>query len=271
VAHNGLRLAVGTLTVVPVRPPTVVDRSVARRAMLLAPVAALGPAVAAMVVCLLGSPLGVPPLVVGALAVGALGLASRGLHLDGLADTADGLAASHDRERALVVMHSGDVGPAGAVTLAVAAIAQAGSIGALVGSWRGAVLVAAAVVGSRGVLAMCCATAVPSARPTGLGATVAGTVPVAAAVATALLVAAGTSLVGMVAGLPWWRGAVAVLVGLAAAGVLLLRCVRRLGGVTGDVLGACVEVALTAGLVVLALTGPSVVSGCGSGCARRAV
>jgi adenosylcobinamide-GDP ribazoletransferase len=32
----------------------------------------------------------------------------------------------------------------------------------------------------------------------------------------------------------------------------VLRCVRRLGGVTGDVLGACVEVAFTAALLVLA-------------------
>jgi adenosylcobinamide-GDP ribazoletransferase len=43
----------------------------------------------------------------------------------------------------------------------------------------------------------------------------------------------------------------AVLAGWAAAAVLVLGCVRRLGGVTGDVLGAAVEVAVTACLVVL--------------------
>jgi len=39
----------------------------------------------------------------------------------------------------------------------------------------------------------------------------------------------------------------------AAAAVLLRRCVTRLGGVTGDVLGGCVEVAVAAALVVLAV------------------
>lgn len=250
-AHNGLRLAFGTLTIVRVAAPTVVDRRVARRAMLLAPLTAVVPALVALAVCLVAPMLGVAPLATGALAVGGLALSSRGLHLDGLADTADGLAASYDRERALAVMRSGDVGPAGVVTLVVVALAQAGSIAVLTQSWRGAVLVAAAVIGSRSVLAMCCATGIASARPTGLGATVASTVPVPAAVALALAAVVGMALVALAMGAPWWLGALANAVGLGAAGLLLGRCVRRLGGVTGDVLGACVEVALTAALVVL--------------------
>ncbi len=250
--HNGLRLSIGTLTVLRVPPPTVVDRAVAGRAMQLAPVAALVPAAAAAVVVLAGWWAGTPPLVTGALAVGALALASRGLHLDGLADTADGLASGYDRERALAVMRSGDVGPAGAATLLVVVVTQAAAVGALAAGWRGALVVAAAVVASRGALAVCCVPGVPSARPHGLGATVAGSVPVSRAVAATTV---STSVLGVVvalAGLPWWSGPLAVLLGLGAVGVLLRRCVRRLGGVTGDVLGACVEVALTTSLVVLA-------------------
>jgi adenosylcobinamide-GDP ribazoletransferase len=68
----------------------------------------------------------------------------------------------------------------------------------------------------------------------------------------AVAAAVGAALVLVLAGLPWWRGPVVVLAAFAAAAVLLRRCVTRLGGVTGDVLGACVEVALTAALVVLA-------------------
>ncbi len=251
-AHNGFRLSFGTLTVLRVPPPTVVDPAVAGRAMLLAPVAALVPAAAAAVVVLAGWWAGAPPLVSGGLAVGAVALASRGLHLDGLADTADGLASGYDRERALAVMRSGDVGPAGAATLLVVLLPQAAAVAALAAGWRGVILVAAAVVASRGALAVCCVPGVPSARPQGLGATVAGTVPVRWAAAATAVSASGLGVVADLAGLPWWSGPLAVLLGLGAAGVLLRRCVRRLGGVTGDVLGACVEVALTTSLVVLA-------------------
>jgi len=250
--HNGFRLSVGTLTVLRVPAPTVVDRAVAGRAMVLAPVAALVPAVAAAVVVLAGWWAGTPPLVTGALSVGALALASRGLHLDGLADTADGLASGYDRERALAVMRSGDVGPAGAATLLVIVLTQIAAVAALAAGWQGALVVAAAVVASRGLLAVCCVPGVPSARRQGLGATVAGTVPVPWAVAATAVSAAVLGVVVALAGLPWWSGPLAVLLGLGAAGVLLRRCVRRLGGVTGDVLGACVEVALTTSLVVLA-------------------
>ncbi len=50
-----------------------------------------------------------------------------------------------------------------------------------------------------------------------------------------------------------WPGLAVVAAGLLAAEALLRRCRRRLGGVTGDVLGACIEVSLTASLVLAAL------------------
>jgi adenosylcobinamide-GDP ribazoletransferase len=149
---DSARLALGTFTVVPVPPPTSVGSAVAGRAMLLAPLAALVPALTAAVGFAVGS-LVLPPLVVGALTVGLLGLASRGLHIDGLADTADGLASGHDRERALAVMRAGNTGPAGSLTLVVVVLIQAASVAALPPSWRGAMVLAAAVVVSRSVLA----------------------------------------------------------------------------------------------------------------------
>ncbi|MFP5336801.1 MAG: adenosylcobinamide-GDP ribazoletransferase [Actinomycetes bacterium] len=245
--RDGLRLAVGTLTVLPVHAPGRVDARVAGTAMVLAvvPGALLG-ALAAAVVAASGA-LGGDPLVSAVAAVGAVALATRGLHLDGLADTADGLAAAYDRSRALAVMRRGDTGPAGVVVLVLVLLAQVVALAAAVaeqGTARGAATACVAVLGSRAVLAGACARGVPAARPEGLGSTVAGTVPRTAAVAVAAVVVA----VAAVAGLP-----VAVLAGWVAAAVVVARCVRRLGGVTGDVLGAAVETALTATLVVATL------------------
>jgi adenosylcobinamide-GDP ribazoletransferase len=54
-----------------------------------------------------------------------------------------------------------------------------------------------------------------------------------------------------IGGSAWWWGALAVLVAGLAVAVLLTRCVRRFGGITGDVMGASIEIALLALLVVL--------------------
>ncbi|GGL85164.1 adenosylcobinamide-GDP ribazoletransferase [Nakamurella endophytica] len=252
VVVDGLRMAAGTFTAVPVRPPSRVDRPVARAAMLLAGPATVPLGVVTGLVCWAGVRLGLPSLLVAVLAVGVLALGDRGLHLDGLADTADGLAASYDRERALAVMRRGDTGPAGVVAVVLVLAAQlAGAAAVLHRPW-GAVLLAVAVCVSRWWVLPGCTRNVPAARTGGLGAAVAGSVPLPATVA--VLVAAGALLAAAAAltGLPWWRGALGAVLATVAAGAVVLRCRRRLGGVTGDVLGASVEVALAALLVPLA-------------------
>lgn len=245
---DALRMAVGTLTVVPVKPPGVIDRRVAAGAMVLAPVAVLPLAVLAAAVVLVP----VPPLVSAALAIGVLALGTRGLHLDGLADTSDGLAASYDRERALAIMRRGDSGPSGVAALALFLIVQCGALSGAIGAGRGVAAVAVAVLAGRCVLSACCARGVPAARPEGLGATVSGSVPVPVAAVVFLLAAGLAALVPeWLLGWPWWRGPLAVMIGYSCAGLLCVRCIRRFGGVTGDVLGACVETAFTAALVTL--------------------
>jgi adenosylcobinamide-GDP ribazoletransferase len=249
VGVDSLRMAVGTLTAVPVPAPRVIDRRVAGGAMVLAPLAVVPLAVAAGLIVWGGQSLGLPALVSAGLAIGAVALGSRGLHLDGLADTADGLSASYDRERALTIMRKGDSGPSGVATLVFVLIVQCGALAGAISAGHGIVAAAVGVLAGRCALSFCCARGVPSARPEGLGATVAGSVslPLAGLV---FVVAAG--LAGLAPGLPWWRGTAAVTVAYLVAGVLLLRCVRRLGGITGDVLGGCVEVAGLAAFVALA-------------------
>lgn len=248
---DGLLLAVGTLTAVRVPAPGLIDRRVAGAAMAWAPVAVLPLAGLAAVVGALGHWL--PAGLAAALLVGSLALATRGLHLDGLADTADGLAASYDRDRALTIMRRGDTGPAGmaAVVLVLAVqITAAAGVLAHPGGW---LPVAVAVAASRLALWPACATWLPAARPEGLGATVAGTLPRAvgflAPVVAAVLVAGGAALSGR----PWWIGLLAAGLGTVGVAAVLVRCRRRLGGVTGDVLGAVVETALAALLVGLAV------------------
>lgn len=233
-----LRLAVGTLTALPTGAVPRVTAGTARGAMLLAPLAAvpLGATVAAVLWA--GSLLSLPSMAVAFAALGALALGSRCLHLDGLADVADGLTASYDRERSLAVMKGGTVGPAGAVALVVVLGVQAGALTAYVGDWTEAALAGLLVCASRAALWIACAEPVPPARPDGLGVTFTRTVPTPVAVAGWLVLAA------LAAAAEPWRGPLTVLVAGMAVVLLVRRAVRRLGGVTGDVFGAAIEVAL---------------------------
>lgn len=245
----GLRLAVGLLTVVPVRPPEVIGRREARSAMLLAPLAVLPVALAAGLVGWLAVWLGLPGPLAGLLAVAALALGTRAMHLDGLADTTDGLGAGMDAARALDIMRRGDIGPMGTVALILALGMQAVAAGAILGRPFGWLQLTILVCFSRAALAFGCAAGLPAARPDGLGALVAGSVPVAAAVVSCLAWLAVAAGAGFLAGQPVWLPLVASVVAAVACCWLVARCVRRFGGITGDVLGALVEVAATVLLV----------------------
>lgn len=248
---SGLRMAVGTLTAIPVRRSIEVTRPVARAAMLLAPLAVLPLGLLVAGIGWAGRAVGLPPLVSAVLAVGAAALGCRGLHLDGLADTADGLAASYRRDRALAVMRSGDTGPAGLATTVLVLLAQVAALAAVLGRPWGPLLAGVCWCVSRAALALACRSGVPAARTEGLGAAVAGTVPAVAVIGLWLGGLAALSGAGAIAGHPWWQGLlVGALAGLAVL-VVLRRCVSRVGGITGDVLGAVVEICLAVLLVGL--------------------
>lgn len=253
---DAVRLSVGTLTAVPVPPPGVVDRRAGGRAMLLAPAVGLGLGATLAVAAWAGARAGLAPLPVAVAVLGLSALLTRGLHLDGLADTADGLSASYDRARALDVMRRGDVGPSGVATVVIVLLLQAALLAQTLsgnGNGRAPLLVVLAWTASRLGLTVACLRGIPAARPDGLGATVAGAVGRVAAGVVVLAVALAAAGLAQLAGLPVAQGVAAALAGPAAAGLLVLRARRRLGGVTGDVLGACAETSLTASLAVLCL------------------
>jgi adenosylcobinamide-GDP ribazoletransferase len=253
---SGPRLALGLLTIVPVGSPRT-DRVSARAAVLWMPAVglALGLAVAAALYGLRVL-IGPAPIFQGVLAVTLLAVATRATHLDGLAGTVDGLGNARPAGPALEVMRRSDSGPFGVVALVLTLLLQAAALGHVVAEHRISSALVTAVVAGRLTLVWACRRGVPAARPDGLEALVADTVPTPAAVVLSALVLAGAATAGWLDESGGWRGAVfaagAVVAALAVAGLLLRRCVRRFGGVTGHVLGACVELGQTAALLIAA-------------------
>ncbi|MGY4920172.1 adenosylcobinamide-GDP ribazoletransferase [Streptomyces sp. 900116325] len=252
---HGIRFAFGTLTVLPVRV-TRWDREAARAGMLCAPLAGLVVGLSAAVPGALLLLFGSGPLLAAVASAAVPAVLTRGLHLDGLADTADGLGSGKPAQDALRIMKQSDIGPFGVITLLFVLLAQVAVLHQLYGQdWAyGAMAAVVAGVTARLALTLASRQGVPPARPEGLGAAVAGTVPLRAAAGAAAVVVAACAGAGAVFGgyAPLHQG-LAVLGGLALAQVLLRHCVRRFGGVTGDVFGAVAEVAATGALVGLAL------------------
>lgn len=152
---DALRFAFGTLTVLPVRV-TRWDRAAARGGMLCAPLAGLVVGLCAAAVGAALLVLGAGPLLaaVGTAAVPAV--LTRGLHLDGLADTADGLGSAKPAEDALRIMKQSDIGPFGVITLLFTLLAQVAALAELYADgWaRGAVAATVAAVTARGALTL---------------------------------------------------------------------------------------------------------------------
>ncbi|MEU6425463.1 adenosylcobinamide-GDP ribazoletransferase [Microbispora sp. NPDC046973] len=309
------RFAVGTLTILPVRPVEA-GRVVVGRAMALAPFVGVLLGLAGAVVLVAAGSLSGSPLLGAVLAVGALAWLTRALHLDGLADLADGLGSGKPSDGALEVMKRSDIGPFGVVTAVIALLVQVAALsrGDAV-AW--VALVTAAVTG-RLAVTWACREGVPPARPTGLGALVAGTVRRGAAIGATLASAVVVAVLALVAAIgapafcvpaaggtrvvldlaalfpvgfdrlsndygyptsanggtlgaglrstgllshltvdPYLLAPAGLLLamaaGLGAAALLRRRAVRRLGGVTGDVLGALVETATTVTLLAAVL------------------
>jgi adenosylcobinamide-GDP ribazoletransferase len=178
---------------------------------------------------------------------------TRALHLDGLADVADGLGSAKPRTQALEIMKRSDIGPFGVASLVLLLALQIACVAAAYGHHRGGLAVIVAAVAGRLAVTLACTPRVPSARPDGLGAWVAGTVRTRTAAIVAALCVAGAGGLGYVRGASGaLLAAAAVVVGVACAMALLTRCIRRFGGITGDVLGALVETATAGALLVLA-------------------
>ncbi|WP_231706870.1 adenosylcobinamide-GDP ribazoletransferase [Tsukamurella sputi] len=239
---------VAWMTVLPVPgslQPSPVTRADGARIIALVPLA--GALVGALVGAVAWSAhaAGLPTVLVGALAVGAAALLTRGMHLDGFADCVDGLGSYGPPERAREIMRQGTVGPFGAAALVLLLIAESAAIGGLAD--RGAWLAIGLAVGASRVAAVLgCRRGWSPSNPDGFGALTAGTQgPIPQAVWAILSLAVA---VPAVPGLPW-QGPLAVAVALLLATLTMRHCVRRFGGVSGDVLGFGIEISTVVALI----------------------
>ncbi|WP_026926079.1 adenosylcobinamide-GDP ribazoletransferase [Granulicoccus phenolivorans] len=247
--RDGLRLAVGTLTVLPTR--VIPSRGIAGYAMALAPIAVLPLGGLAALVAALGSWARLPGLLTGLLVLGAIVLGTRAMHVDAVADVADALGGGWTPERAREILKRGDVGPMGVTALLLLLGCQAVAIGELAGTGAfGWILIGATVVLSRSALAWSARVGLPAMPGSSLGALMAETLPRWAGAAWTLLAAGALAALGRPAGLAWWQGpAAAVLAAVVCWGFTGL-CRRRFGGINGDVMGAGIELSWLALLLV---------------------
>lgn len=185
------------------------------------------------------------PLLAALAATATLALVTGALHLDGLADSADGLFGGGDVARRLEVMRDPRLGSFGTVAIVLVLFGEVGAIASISPGKAVAGLVIAGALSRLAMLAVI--TLVPYVRTSGLG---------VAAVDSShrgFDLALGSAFAVVASLLDWPRALLALcLVALTATTVVMLAR-RRLGGATGDVYGATAELCLLAALIAFAV------------------
>jgi len=235
-----LRLALGLLTRLPL--PGTPDMTRGAAAAWAWPLAGLVPAGLAALAIWLASGLGAG--VAAALGLAVSVMVTGALHEDGLADTADGLWGGWTAERRLEIMKDSRIGTYGVIALVLALLARWSLIAGLVGTGAALPVLLAAGMLSRVLMVALMAWMAP-ARPGGLSRTV-GRPPMQAAwvggsiaLILALVLCGGAALWALLAALTLAAG-----MGRIAS--------AKIGGQTGDILGASQQLAEIAALAVLA-------------------
>jgi adenosylcobinamide-GDP ribazoletransferase len=166
-----------------------------------------------------------------------------GLHMDGLADTADGFFSVRSREKMLEIMRDSRIGTMGVLAIFFVVALKVAALLPLPTPFRQETIILMPLAGRSAILFMM--TALPYARPEGglAGIFITKRSWWAPAVALVFLLTAGWVLQGHL-------GLVAVMVSVAAAGAMIRYTFKKIGGFTGDTLGAISEITEVA--VVLA-------------------
>lgn len=230
-ALRSLVIAFGFLTRAPVKTGAIADAELGR-AVGFFPVVGLVLGLATAGVAA-GLSLVVPGALAAVGAVAFLVVVTGGLHLDGVADVFDGFGAGGDAARRLEVMRDARVGAHGAAAVSLVCVGKVLAVWAALG--QPVVLFAFPMVARWGVVPV--VALMPYARPSGLGRSFADhTGAGQLALATAFVIGA----------LVWLGPGQLVVPALGALGIAVgfaWFVSRRIGGVTGDVYGACIELA----------------------------
>ncbi len=227
-----LRLSALFLTRLPLAPLPEEQQVPLAAAMRAFPLVGAAVGLIGGIVLLLAEHLEWPPLAAGLLAVAAMALVTGGLHEDGLADCADAFGACADKERRLEILKDSRLGTFGGLAL-IFSVGLRASLLAAVPAAEGCWMLIAACALSRASVPLAMSASQP-ARADGLGAS-AGT-PDGQAIFWAVLIALAISVATLgAATLP------ALAYAALAASLMLILARRQIGGFTGDVLGAVIQ------------------------------
>ncbi len=242
---DDVKTALQFLTRLPVQVPAASGMAGVARAAWAFPLVGLVVGLAGAIAFTLALRVGLPPAIAAILALAATILVTGALHEDGLADLFDALGGHAGRARALEIMRDSRIGTYGTLALLLGLSLRAAALATLAAPWAvGTALVVAGCI-SRALMALLMALQHP-ARSDGLGAA-AGRVTTGRAILACLLGA--VSLLAC----PSPASAFAVLAASVTLFLLLERWTRsRLGGFTGDTVGATQQLCETACLLALA-------------------
>lgn len=198
----------------------------------------------AALVAAIGAGVGLPSGVTAAAALATMAVVTGALHEDGLADTADGFFGGHSRERRLEIMKDSHIGSFGTLALLLVTLARWSALVSLIAAGHAVVaLIVAAAVSRVPMVALM--AALPNARQSGLSHLTGRPGRDTAAQAAILAALIALVLVG------WAALWLAPVLGVGTLAIARL-ATARIGGQTGDVLGASQQLAELACLGVLA-------------------
>ncbi|MFO1155012.1 MAG: adenosylcobinamide-GDP ribazoletransferase [Rhodospirillales bacterium] len=217
------------------------------RAAGLFPLIGVGIGTCAALALLASFHIGLHPLACALIALAVAALVSGALHEDGLADFFDGLGGGHTVEQRLTIMSDSRLGSFGALSLVFATIIRAAILSGLFSPDTAALALIAGATVSRATLPGLMRWLEP-VRPGGLGAEAGRPEPTK--IALAVLIALVTALLTV----GFWGAMSALVAALVAAALVGFVARQKLGGQTGDVLGAAQVLAEIAVLAAIAAT-----------------